>query len=60
MCDKLCKRAVNELDLVKGERLSRVKRSNKRAREVRDVSLRTSRVQSVKLYKVNIINELGF
>ena len=44
MCDKLYKRAANKLDLAKEERLSRVKRSNKRARDVGNVSLRTLRV----------------
>jgi hypothetical protein len=41
MCNELRKRAANELDLVEGGRLSRVKRSNKRAREVGDIGLRT-------------------
>jgi len=44
MYNKLRKQATNKLNLVKGERLSRVKRSNKKAREVRDISLRTLRV----------------
>jgi len=40
--NELRKRATNELDLV--EYLSYVKRGNKRAREVRDIGLRTSGV----------------
>jgi hypothetical protein len=39
MYNKLHKQAANELDLV--ERLSHVKKSNKKAREVRDIRLRT-------------------
>jgi hypothetical protein len=41
ICDKLHKRAADELDLTEGERLSRVKRSNKRAHEVGDIGSRT-------------------
>jgi hypothetical protein len=44
ICDKLHRRAANELDLIEGERLSHIKRSNKRAREVGDIGLRTSGV----------------
>jgi hypothetical protein len=60
MCDELRKRAADELDLAEGGRLSRVERSNKRAREVRDVGSKTSGVQSAKLHSVGIMNELGF
>jgi hypothetical protein len=60
MCDELRKRAADELDLVEGECLSRVERSNKRAREVGDVGSRTLGVQNAKLYRVSIMNELSF
>ena len=60
MCNELRKRAADELDLIEGERLPRVERSNKRARDVGDVGSRTSRVQNAKLHKVSIIDELGF
>jgi hypothetical protein len=39
MCNELRKRAADELDLA--ERLSYIKKGNKRAYEVRDVGLRT-------------------
>jgi hypothetical protein len=60
MCDELRKRAADELDLAEGERLPRVERSNKRARDVGDVGSRTSGVQNAKLHKVGIMDELGF
>jgi hypothetical protein len=41
MCNELRKRAANELDLAEGERLSCVKRSNKRARNMGNIGLRT-------------------
>jgi hypothetical protein len=58
MCNKLRKRAADELDLV--ERLSYVKKGNKRVYKVRDVGLRTLGVQRAKLYRVSITNKLDF
>jgi hypothetical protein len=58
MCNELRKRAADELDLV--ERLSHVEKSNKRAREVRDIRSRTSGVRRVKLHGVDVTNELDF
>jgi hypothetical protein len=58
MYNELRKRATDELDLV--ERLSHVKRGNKRAREVRDIGLRTLGVQRAKLHGINITNKLDF
>jgi deoxyribose-phosphate aldolase len=58
MCNELRKRAADELDLV--ERLSHVKRGNKRAREVRDIGSRTLGVRRAKLHGVSITNELDF
>jgi hypothetical protein len=40
MYNKLRKRAADELDLIKGERLSYIKRSNKRVHNVGDIGLR--------------------
>ncbi len=58
MCNKLRKRAADELDLA--ERLSYVKRGNKRARKVRDIGLRTLGVRRAKLYGVGVTNKLDF
>jgi len=44
MCNELQRRAANELDLIEEEYLSYIKRSNKRARNVGDIGLRTLRV----------------
>jgi hypothetical protein len=60
MCNKLYKRATNKLDLIEGGHLSYIKRSNKRAHKVGDIGSRTSGVQSAKIYRVSIINDLSF
>ncbi|KAH8586092.1 hypothetical protein B0O99DRAFT_529405 [Bisporella sp. PMI_857] len=60
MCNKLRKRAANELDLAEKRRLFHVEKSNKKVREVKDVKSKTSGVQSAKLRKVGVISELGF
>lgn len=61
MCDELHNQAVNELAAVESEHFSHVeKKSKKRACEVKDVQSRISEVQSVKLYRVDIMNELNF